>query len=164
MSFYTAVISKSDKFSSLERIASVELLEPETRRRVMAIVTSANAQGIQVMLFETYRSRERQAELFTKGVTQLRESGTHHYGLACDIVRLSRGQPTWHGDYSFLSRLAREHGLLWGGDWGRPQLPNSFVDVVHLQRCDLSRQEALFDGTWYPDEGYNPYDDAAQQQ
>jgi hypothetical protein len=36
------------------------------------------------------------------------------------------------------------------------------VDLVHVQRCTVARQDALFAGTWYPDEAYNPYTDIPQ--
>jgi hypothetical protein len=33
------------------------------------------------MIFETYRSQERQQVLFEQGATQLRTVGVHHHGL-----------------------------------------------------------------------------------
>jgi hypothetical protein len=59
-----------------------------------------------------------------------------------------------------LGRLAAERGLIWGGDWGRPDLPHSFVDSVHIQRCALWRQAALFRGEWYPDIAYDALADS----
>jgi hypothetical protein len=72
------------------------------------------------------------------------------------------GEPNWKGDFSFLGQLAHSSGLIWGGDWGDPGDPgikHSFVDSVHVQRCTVARQGALFAGTWYPDDTYNPYED-----
>jgi hypothetical protein len=111
------------------------------------------------MAFETYRSRERQQLLFQQKVTKLQNVGVHHYGLAADIVRSVGGHPSWKGDFSIMGRLARKHGLVWGGDWGRPGVKPSFVDPVHVQRCTVGRQKLLFDGTWYPDEAYDPWDE-----
>jgi len=160
MTFYTSVLRRSNDYVSTKKLCSLKLLEPGTRARVSSVISAAGMCGIEVVVFETYRSCERQAELFAKGVTQLRDVSTHHYGLACDVVRLVNGKPTWQtADYSFLGDLAREHQLIWGGDWGRPDLPNQFVDAVHVQRCAITRQEALFSGRWYPDAEYNPYDD-----
>ncbi len=82
-----------------------------------------------------------------------------HYGLACDIVREVAGEPSWKGDFAFLGELAHASGLIWGGDWGNPKIKHSFVDAVHVQRCTVVRQPALFAGTWYPDDAYNPYAD-----
>jgi len=157
--FYTDVISQDARFASLARIADVSLLEPMTRQLVDFLVASAHAMGIEVMIYETYRSQQRQQELFNNGATKLRNAGVHHYGLACDIVRVVNGEPSWKGDFSFLGQLAHSSGLIWGGDWGDPNLKHSFIDSVHVQRCTVARQGDLFAGAWYPDATYNPYDD-----
>jgi hypothetical protein len=109
------------------------------------------------MVFETYRSQARQTELFNKGASKLKQVGVHHFGLACDLVKDVGGQPSWDGDFKFLGVLARKHGLLWGGDWGDPGKPHTFVDAVHVQRCSLAKQTELFAKTWYPDGAYDPY-------
>ncbi|MGA8622817.1 MAG: hypothetical protein WB660_30375 [Candidatus Sulfotelmatobacter sp.] len=82
----------------------------------------------------------------------------HHYGLACDIVRVAGGEPSWKGDFSFLGQL-QSSGLISRGDWGAPHIKHNFIDSVHVQRRTVARQGDLFAGTWYPDETYNPYDD-----
>ena len=157
--FYTDVISKDPRFNSTIRIADPLLLEPMTRKLVQQILDSAQQMGIAVMIFETYRSQARQLELFNNGATKLRTVGVHQYGLACDIVRVVGGEPSWKGDFSFLGELAHSSGLIWGEDWGNPNIPHSFVDSVHVQRCTVARQGALFAGTFYPDDNYNPYTD-----
>jgi hypothetical protein len=157
--FYTDVISQDPRFDSVTRVADPTLLEPMTRELVERLVASANQMGIEVMIYETYRSQARQQALFNNGATKLRTVGVHHYGLACDIVRVVSGEPSWKGDFSFLGQLAHSSGLIWGGDWGAPEIKHSFVDSVHVQRCTVTRQGALFAGTWYPDDAYNPYDD-----
>jgi hypothetical protein len=158
-SFYRDVICKDERFASLTRINDPSLLEPATRQLVQSVVSAAQRMGIEVMIYETYRSQNRQQELFNNGATKLRTVGVHHYGLACDIVRVAAGEPCWKGDFSFLGQLAHSSGLIWGGDWGAPEIKHSFVDSVHVQRCTVTRQGDLFAGVWYPDEAYNPYDD-----
>jgi hypothetical protein len=160
-SFYTDVISKDSRFNSVQPIGTPDLLEPITRQLVQSIITDAAALGINLMPFETYRSRERQEMLFNEGATQLKTVGVHHYGLACDLVRVLNGEPSWKGDFSLLGRLAYKYGLIWGGDWGNPTIHHSFVDDVHVQRCALGRQQVLFSGSWYPDLNYNPYEATA---
>jgi hypothetical protein len=162
--FYTNVIEPDPRFDSKARIDDIDLLEPVTRALVQAIVSGAQALGFPVMVYETYRSQARQEELFAIGATQLRLVGVHHYGLACDIVKMVNGEPSWKGDFSFLSHLARAHGLIWGGDWGDATARHSFVDVVHVQRCTVARQVGLFRGEWYPDASYNPYEDSGHTQ
>jgi hypothetical protein len=158
--FYTDVISRHPRFDSVARVNDASLLEPTTRQLVAGLISAAQQMGIEVMIYETYRSRERQQELFNQGATKLRTVGVHHYGLACDIVRMVSGEPSWKGDFSFLGHLAQSCGLIWGGDWGAPNIKHSFIDSVHVQRCTVARQGDLFAGIWYPDQTYNPYDDA----
>jgi len=157
--FYSDVIQKDPRFRSAARVADLDLLDPTTRRLVEQIISSAQKMGISVMAYETYRSQVRQQVLFENGASKLGTVGVHHYGLACDIVRDISGEPSWKGDFSFLGELAHASGLIWGGDWGDPQIKHDFVDLVHVQRCAVTRQEALFAGTWYPDDAYNPYTD-----
>lgn len=95
--------------------------------------------------------------LFERGATRLPKVGVHHFGLAADIVRVVGGSPAWKGDFSFLGGLARKHGLIWGGDWGRPGSIPRFVDAVHVQRVTVARQAALLAGKWYPSESYDPW-------
>ena len=157
--FFTDVISNDPRFHSTTRVADPLLLEPVTRQLVQQILDAAGNMGIAVMIFETYRSQARQQELFNAGVTKLRKVGVHQFGLACDIVRVAGGEPSWKGDFSFLGQLAHSSGLIWGGDWGDPGIKHSFIDSVHVQRCTVARQGDLFAGNFYPDDEYNPYND-----
>lgn len=157
--FYADFISRDLRFDSPQRFCDPGLLEPTTRELVYRLLHEAHQIGIELMIYETYRSRQRQLELFNHGATKLQRVGVHHYGLACDIVRLVCGEPSWKGDFSFLGKLAQSCGLIWGGDWGAPGVKHTFVDSVHVQRCTVARQGELFAGVWYPDESYNPYAD-----
>jgi hypothetical protein len=158
-SFFTDVIEKDPRFDSTARIDDLALLEPTTRSKVQAIVAEAHAQGMELMIFETYRSQQRQQMLFEQGSTKLRVVGVHHFGLACDLVKDVSGEPSWKGDFSLLGHLALKYRLIWGGDWGNPDIHHTFVDNVHVQRCSIARQASLFRGEWYPDDEYDPYDD-----
>jgi hypothetical protein len=157
--FYTDVISQDPRFESVNRVSDAFLLEPATRQLVAGIISAAQRMGIALMVFETYRSQQRQQELFNQGATKLRKVGVHHYGLACDIVKVVAGEPSWKGDFSFLGQLAQSSGMIWGGDWGAPHIRHSFIDAVHVQRCTVARQGDLFAGNWFPDAAYNPYED-----
>ena len=77
---------------------------PATRHRVPAIVSGIYPMGL--MIYETYRSRDRPQALFNQGAAKLPTVGVHHYGLACDIVRVAEGEPSWKGDFSFPGQLA----------------------------------------------------------
>ena len=154
MSFYTDAIRTSPKFASVGKVADLELLEPVTREAVQRVCAAAQDQGIQLMVFETYRSQERQEQLFKKKATKLRIVGVHHFGLA--FVKDIGGQPSWKGDFRFLKGLAEGNGLIWGGDWGNGHVVHSFVDADHVQRISVTDQSKLFNLSWYPDDAYRP--------
>ena len=69
------MILNDPRSNSPNRISDVALLEPMTRQLVQQIVDAAQQMGIQVMVFETYRSQARQQELFNNGATKLRTVG-----------------------------------------------------------------------------------------
>lgn len=154
--FYLDVIKTDARFNSTERISDPELLEPITRAAVEAIIDDAKAQGIDLMIFETYRSQARQQMLFKQGATKLKTVGVHGYGLACDLVKVIDGQPSWAGDFTFLIALAEKHGMISGNDWGQPHVKHSFIDADHVQRIRVEDQNKLFSGEWYPDDDYSP--------
>jgi hypothetical protein len=155
--FYTDVIKKDARFKSKKRIDDMALLEPVTRKLVEQIVAEAAKDGMKLMVYETYRSQDRQTELFNKKASKLKTVGVHHFGLACDIVKDVGGDPSWKGDWKFLGKLAKKYKLIWGGDWGNPGVKPKFVDAVHVQRCTIAKQKSLFAGKWYPDDAYDPY-------
>ncbi|MGA2739343.1 MAG: M15 family metallopeptidase [Bryobacteraceae bacterium] len=160
MSFYTEVIQQNPQFHSTTAVRDMELLEPATRAAVQAIIDGAAAQGVTLEVTETYRSQERQQQLFAQHATQLETVGVHHYGLAADFCKVVDGKAAWDGDWSFLTPLCAANGMIWGGDWGQPDKPHSFRDYDHVQRCEVSEQAALFAGTWYPQAAASPATDA----
>jgi len=152
--WYTEVISQWPRFGSPDRCADMSLLEPTTRQAVESIIEDAHSLGITLVPWETYRSRQRQVHLFNQGASHLREVGVHHYGLACDLVKLVCGEPSWKGSFDFLGTLAKHYGLVWGGDWGNPGIRPAFVDAVHVQRIKVRDQAALFRGDFFPEVTY----------
>src|SRR5688572_21788238 len=155
--FYTCTIQKDVRFKSTSCINDPGLLEPVTRQKVFLIILQARALGLELMIFETYRSKERQEMLYQQGVTQLRSVGVHHFGLACDLVKRVNGRASWEGDFSLLGQLAYANELIWGGDWGNPSVRATFLDLAHVQRCAVAMQTSLFNLQWYPEADYNPY-------
>lgn len=155
--FYTSVLAVDPRFTSAERIHDVALLEPVTRAAVAAIITDARALGIELFVTETFRSQARQQQLYDQGATQLEHVGTHGFGVAADFAKLIDGKASWDGDWGFLCKLARKHGLVSGQDWGHPEIAHSFRDPDHVQRVAVADQARLFSGQFYPDENYDPY-------
>jgi len=155
--FYTDVIQLDPRFTQITRCADITLLEPVMRAAVNSLLVDAQGQGIALMVFETYRSQQRQQQLFAAGASKLRTVGVHHYGLACDIVFDVGGEPSWKGDFTVLRDLANNHGLISGADWGTPNVPHTFRDMDHVQRVAVADQSKLFSGGWYPTDDYDPH-------
>ena len=161
MTFYTETLRNSLAFRSNVVCKDMAMLEPGTRTAVIALVGEATKQGHDLRVLETYRSQTRQSALFMKHATQLRTVGCHGYGVAADFGVFVNGvYQEQNGPYVFLRQLARRHGMISGQDWGH-QKEGSFVDSGHVQRVPVWRQPALFGGSWYPPEAYDPYADSA---
>ena len=131
------------RYTSIERVSDPILLFPPFRLKIESILAEAKGLGQEFVLFETYRSTQRQAQLFAEGRTKLARVGVHHYGLAADLVRRIEGRLVWEADYALLGKLAKRRGLTWGGDW-------RFRDEVHVQGIPVSDQSRLFSGVWFP--------------
>lgn len=150
--FYTTVLEADPRFASHAQIADPLLLEPVTRAAVAAIIAEAAALRVTYKISETYRSAERQTDLFRGGHTQLSLVGVHHFGLACDLVCIEAGKAKWDAHhYDLLGALAHKHGLVWGGEW------HGFPDLDHVQRITLADQGRLLFGDWYPDADYRAF-------
>jgi len=148
--FFTEVIMKSPLLHTTNRVNDLNMLAPTFRTKVEALLAESEKNNMPLMVLETFRSRERQLQLYEAKATKLKTVGVHFYGLAADIVKCVNGEPSFKGDFSFLGKLAKEHGLIWGGDWGEPDKPHSFRDMDHVQLISVADQHKLFAGTWYP--------------
>ena len=157
-SFKTEVLDRDPRRNSTDQMRDTALLAPDLRRKIEAVIADAAVGGHRLIVLETYRSQARQEQLFTQGKSRLRQAGCHGFGLACDLGFLNEQcEVNWSADYSVLGRIARAHNLVWGGDWGEPEKAHSFRDLDHVQLCSMADEERLFNGNWYPDEGYDPY-------
>lgn len=100
-------------------------LNPQFSRLLEMLLLDARAEGLNVFLFEGFRSQEKQDELFIsgRGVTTAKGGNSYHnYGLAADIIFYDdKGHPSWsqHHDWQKLGRLGKKRALEWGGDFKR---------------------------------------------
>lgn len=148
--FFTDTIQNDSRYTSTDAISDMDLLAPWFREKVEQLIKNAADQGTELVVTETYRSSERQQQLFDQGKTQLRTVGVHHYGLACDFAKMIDGKMNWGGDWNFMVTLCATVGLISGADWGQPDKPHTFRDWDHVQGVTIEQQAALFAGTWYP--------------
>lgn len=136
MSTWMAEIRKHAKFHSVRPMNDPELLHPDFRVKVKALLVNAKSAGLKVVLYETFRSAERQLEMFNAGRSGLKSNGMHFYGAAADVVFLDgNGRVTWNVPaemWNRLGALGKALGLYWGGDWkGR--------DCPHFQMVPATR-------------------------
>lgn len=114
-----------------------ELLPP-ARRRVEAMIASAKAQGIDLLVTSTYRDNESQTALYAQGrtapgkvVTNARAGQSYHnYRCAVDVVPIRAGKPVWDAKdpvWQQVGALGKAAGLEWAGDWKR------FREMAHFQ-------------------------------
>ena len=125
-------LKTSSIFHSLNVCRDMEILYPPMRTAVELMVGQAEKQGLRVAVFETFRSAERQTQLYAQGHTLLKTNGMHHFGVAADIVFLDGdGHFTWPDKndprWQTLGHCGRLFGLFWGGDW------KGFRDCPHFQ-------------------------------
>lgn len=149
MNWYQEKIRQYRDYLSTKRIVDTRILYLPFAFALLKLFARACAAGLRVCIFETYRSQERQLELFNQKRTQLKKNGMHHFGIATDIVfRDERNQPIWNGNWDALGQIGRNLGLFWGGDW------TAFVDKPHFQlvRATLEEQAKVINGQ------YPPYD------
>ena len=121
----------------MKRNASLNLLYPPFLFRLIKGVKAARAAGFPIHVFESYRSPERQSELYAQGrtapgriVTRARPGRTwHNYGIAADLVLFIDGKWTWeHEDmYVKAAPYLEACGLQWQGR------STKFVELVHYQ-------------------------------
>ena len=116
-------------------------LHPIVREAVKKTIASMAARGIEMALFEGYRSPERQAALYAQGrtapgpiVTYARPGESfHQYGFAADIVGRAGGAWTWA-----LSEDVWQTMHAFGRTWGL--VPLSF-EKPHLELPGLRLPE-----------------------
>lgn len=128
MNWYEDGIKKHGRYQLTGLTSDVDILHPQFALSVLKLFINAHKEGLRVCIFETFRSQERQLDLFNKGKTKLSKNGMHHFGIAADVVfRTEKNQPIWQGDWAALGKIGKELGLYWGGDW------ESFRDYPHFQ-------------------------------
>ncbi len=124
-------------------------LHPKMQALAIKFLEKCHAQGLEVMIYCTYRSNTEQDLLYAQGrttngpiVTYAKAGQSKHNftvngkpaSLAFDGVPLRNGKPVWNKktdeDYALwqkYGRIAKSVGLEWAGDWKR------FKEYAHCQ-------------------------------
>lgn len=124
-------------------IASRDLFElhPSVRRMAEEHVDACREQGLDLLIYCTYRDAEQQDALYALGrtvpgriVTNARGGESmHNYRLAYDAVPLIGGKAQWNDDALIrrVGQLGEEAGLEWAGRW-----TGKLRESVHFQWTD----------------------------
>lgn len=122
-------------------IRDLATLHPACRRRAEALLQLAAEEGLIIIVTETYRSWERQEELYAQGrtapgpIVTLTPPGMswHQWRRAADVAFAGSAPYSETHPWQRLGELGEAARLEWGGRWQRPDRP-------HFQlagRCSL---------------------------
>lgn len=112
-------------------------LHPKVAAMCSAFVSTCKAQGVDVLIYSTFRDNESQAQAYSIGRTVMGDKPTkrkpmgntitnakpgqsyHNYGLAFDFVPIKNGKAMWDDDLSYrkCGEIAESVGLEWAGRW-----------------------------------------------
>ncbi|WP_371410613.1 M15 family metallopeptidase [Bacillus toyonensis] len=122
--------NSSGQYYHNRTLGNLEKLEPHTRKKAKQWYQYCVDNGIQVLVYETTRSIEKQRENVNKGASRTMDS-YHLVGQALDFVPTKGAKTLWDGyhnaDIQRAVHYAKSIGFEWGGDW------KGFVDSPHLQ-------------------------------
>ncbi|EAG1525416.1 M15 family metallopeptidase [Listeria monocytogenes] len=111
-------------------LANVNKLADNTKAAARKLLDWSESNGIEVLIYETIRTKEQQSANVASGASQTMRS-YHLVGQALDFV-MAKGKTVDWGAYrsdkgkKFVAK-AKSLGFEWGGDW------SGFVDNPHLQ-------------------------------
>lgn len=115
----------------------INLLHPDLKPLALKLVSQCKANGIDIIITQTLRTKTEQDGLYAQGRTAPGNIVTnakypwslHCWGVAFDFVPVVAGKAVWN-DMSLFDRVGRigeALGLEWGGRW------TSIVDRPHFQ-------------------------------
>lgn len=116
---------------NLVMIADLEALHPYFRELVKTLIARCKANGIELAVVETFRTRAKQNEYRAMGKSYTRSAGgssKHQYGLAVDVVPMKDSVAVWHSMalWRKVGAVGEKLGLRWGGRWRHPFDPGHF--------------------------------------
>lgn len=115
-------------------------LNPNAKKAAEYLIEACKAENIDIIVTETFRTVERQQELYAQGRTKpgnivtnadgVKYKSIHQSGNAFDICQNIRGKEYETSILKRAGELGQEIGLEWGGSW------KDFVDMPHFQLND----------------------------
>lgn len=113
-------------------IKDISALLPNAQTACRAFLAECERQGLKVRITETYRSQERQNELYAQGrakpgkVVTWTKNSRHTSRRAWDICQNIKGKEydTAGGFFDKCGAVAAKLGITWGGSWKTPDRPH----------------------------------------
>ncbi len=114
-----------------EIIKDISALAPVAQTACLAFLELCEKAGLKVRITETYRSQERQNELYAQGrttpgqIVTWTKTSRHTSRRAWDICQNIPGRE--YSDASFFDscgKIAESIGIIWGGEWKTPDRPH----------------------------------------
>jgi RHS repeat-associated protein len=140
--------SVQDAFVTVDPISDkrIQSLHPAIRMQTTNFIKEANANsdGTLIRVAQGFRTYAEQDALYAKGrtspgckVTKAKGGySNHNFGLAFDIVGITKGKIDYNLNWEYLSKLGKSNGFEWGGDW-------KFKDMPHFENMQGNSLEEL---------------------
>jgi hypothetical protein len=114
---------------------TLDVLAPKFRDAVVKAIADCNANGLDAVVYETYRSQELQSAYYARGRTVIPPTDTvtnaasnlfswHGYGLAVDVISQSKDWDQPESWFTSIAEYFRAAGCRWGGEWKMKDLPH----------------------------------------
>ncbi|MBL7856531.1 MAG: M15 family metallopeptidase [Cyclobacteriaceae bacterium] len=128
---------------SLPMITEVNALHPYFRDRILELIRTCRAKGIELAIVETYRTHAKQHEYQSMGKKYTRSGAgksKHQYGLAIDVVPIVDSVAVWDNKmlWQRIGIVGEKLGLRWGGRWRHPYDPGHFEWTGGLATAELA--------------------------
>lgn len=121
----------------METVKDISALSPAAQKACRLFMQRCKERGLPVYITETYRSQERQNELYAQGRTKpgkvvtWTKNSRHKSRRAWDICKMTGGKADWSdsGFFKACGAVARGLGITWGGEWKMPDMPHFEIGV-----------------------------------
>lgn len=105
-----------------------DALHPDLQKKLNLVLEEMKVLGRPMRVADGFRSWKRQDELYGGAVRVTNAKGGqsyHQYGLSADVIfKKYNWSPPRQDWWDTFGRVAKEHGLEWGGDWNTPDRPH----------------------------------------
>lgn len=130
-------------------IKDISALLPNAQTACRVFLKECERQGLKVRITETYRSQERQNELYAQGRSKPGNKVTwtlnsrHTSRRAWDICQNIKGKEydTSTGFFEKCGQVAAKLGITWGGRWKTPDRPHFEVSESWVLPNDYGNEE-----------------------